>query len=307
MKPVVAIVGPTGVGKTPLSLAVATAFQAEIISGDALQFYRGLDIGTAKIGTAERQGILHHLIDFLDPEMPFSVADYQKTVRTAIAGLQNRDILPVLVGGSGLYIQSVLYDYRFAGTGRDRSPDPVTAALGTAELYERLKILNPVMAAKAEPENRRRILRMIDIACTATSDIDLESGKSPYYDNLIIIGLDMPRERLYRRIEERVDAMMASGLLAEVSRLHAQGIRSQAVAAIGYKELYRYLDGDVSLEQAVADIKLHSRRYAKRQMTWFRNQMDANWFSVDPDHFDATAADVIRFVEKRLGSSQKRE
>ncbi len=304
MRPVVTIVGPTGVGKTSLSLAVAAAYRAEIISGDALQFYRGFDIGTAKLPVGERRGIVHHLMDFLDPEAPFSVAEYQKTVRAAIADLQQLDVLPVLVGGSGLYLQSVLYDYRFSGTGRDRSDDPVTAALGTAELYERLKVLNPALAEKAEPENRRRILRMIDIACTATTAIDLESGKNPFYDHFIVIGLDMPRDLLYQRIEQRVDQMMAAGLLAEVAGLHARGIRGQAAAAIGYKELYRHLDGEISLDQAIAAIKQHSRNYAKRQLTWFRNQMEATWFTVDPDHFETTVAAVIRFLETRLDAPQ---
>ncbi|MFA5006402.1 MAG: tRNA (adenosine(37)-N6)-dimethylallyltransferase MiaA [Candidatus Izemoplasmatales bacterium] len=301
--PVVAVVGPTAVGKSALGIAIARRFGGEVVSGDAYQFYRGMDVGTAKTPVAERGGIVHRLIDILEPDAPFSVADYQRLVRAEIAAVQASGQLPVLVGGSGLYVQAALYDYRFAGVGRDRTPDGFYDALSTFELHGLLATRHPALAETIEPENRRRILRMLEIAATASEEeIDRTSGKNPYYPDLVVVGLTMDRPALSARISARVDAMVAGGLVEEARRLYDRGIRGQAAAAIGYRELFAHFDGALSLPQAVEAIKVHTRQYAKRQMTWFRNRMNATWFTVDPDRFEECVARVLDHLEGRLGT-----
>jgi len=301
MKPVVGVVGPTAVGKTALGVAIARRFGGEVVSGDAFQCYRGMDVGTAKVRPEETLGVVHHLIDILDPEDAFSVSDYQKRVRGKIQELHDRTILPVLVGGSGLYVQAALYDYRFAGAGRDPERDALSAGVPTEDLYEQLRRIDPRSAETVAPTNRRRILRMLDILASASPEaIGDDAGKTPYYPDLTLIGLSMPREVLTARIAARVEAMMRAGLLDEVRALHDRGIRSQAVQAIGYRELYRHLDGELSLVAAVEEIKIHSRQYAKRQMTWFTNRMDIDWFTVDPERFDDTVASVFALIDRRL-------
>jgi len=296
MKPVLAIVGPTAVGKTQLSLYLAHRYHGEIISADAMQFYRGLDIGTAKIGPDEREGIPHHLIDILDPDESFSAAQYQEVVRQKISLLHDRDVLPILVGGSGLYIRSVLSDYRFEGDPRDDEKSARFAALSNEELYKELQSADPEAAAINHPNNRKRILRLLELVQTAGKERS-KAAQNPYYDNVVLIGLEAPRMELYARIERRVEAMMEAGLLDEVKALHARGIRGQSVMAIGYKELYAYLEGTTSLAEALGQIKQASRRYAKRQMTWFKNQMNVEWFPSDLAHFETTMEAVCRRLD----------
>ncbi len=301
MKPVVGIVGPTAVGKTALGVAIARRFGGEVVSGDAFQCYRGMDVGTAKVRPEETGGIPHHLIDILDPEEAFSVSDYQKRVRGKIAELHGKGILPVVVGGSGLYVQAALYDYRFAGAGRDQRRDEAVAGVSTETLYETLRRRDPARAEAIGPANRRRILRMLDILDSAApSDLDSEQGKTPFYPDLTMIGLSMPRDILAGRIAERVDEMMRRGLLEEVRALYDRGVRTQAVQAIGYRELYRHLDGELSLAEAVEQIKIHSRQFAKRQMTWFSNRMAVDWFTVDPVRFEDTVEAVCASLGGRL-------
>jgi tRNA dimethylallyltransferase len=291
MKPVLAIVGPTAVGKTRLSVALAKRYGGEIISADAMQFYRGLDIGTAKATPEERQGVAHHLIDILDPQESFSVAQYQRVVRDKIAELQARDVLPIVVGGSGLYVRSVLYDYRFEGKPRDLETVTQYDALSNEELFALLREKDPLGASQNHPNNRKRILRLLELAESAGT-VRSQAGKESFYEHLILVGLRAPREELYRRIERRVDEMMGSGLLGEVKNLHDRGIRGQSVMAIGYKELYEYLEEKTTLAEALLNIKQASRRYAKRQMTWFTNQMSVEWFDSDPKGFEATIISV---------------
>lgn len=301
--PVVAVVGPTAVGKSALGIAIARRFGGEIVSGDAYQFYRGMDVGTAKTPVVERGGIPHRLIDILEPDAPFSVADYQRLVRAEIAAAHAAGKLPVVVGGSGLYVQAALHDYRFAGVGRDRTQGGFYDALSTSELLSLLATRHPALAETVEPENRRRILRMLEIAASAPEEqIDRTSGKTPYYPNLAVVGLTMDRAALSARIAKRVDAMVEAGLVAEARRLYDQGVRGQAAAAIGYRELFAHFDGALTLPEAVEEIKVHTRQYAKRQMTWFKNRMDATWFTVDPDRFDECVARVLDHLAERLGT-----
>jgi len=291
MKPIIVIVGPTAVGKSELGIRIAQHVGGEIISGDAFQFYKGLDIGTAKLSMSEWRGVPHHLIDILSPTDAFSVADYQKVVRAKIDELLQKDITPILVGGSGLYIQSVLYDYRFTGTKREEDPELIKMANG--ELWNLLYNIAPDIAAVTDIANRRRLLRAIELANGQTEDEPQMTGKNLFYQSVKIIGLEMPRDVLYAAIDQRVDTMMNLGLEAEVKKLHEAQIRSQATMAIGYKELYSVFDGLSTLDTAVSLIKQQTRRYAKRQLTWFKNQMNATWYTVDPLNFEATVQAVM--------------
>ena len=299
MKPIVAIVGPTAVGKTTLSLALAHRYGGEIISADAMQFYRGLDIGTAKLPVSDREGIPHHLIDILDPEADFSAAEYQTIVRRAIDDLRNRDVLPILVGGSGLYIRSVLYEYRFEGEKRNRRSTAFYEQLSNGELYEILKTKDPDAAAINHPNNRKRIIRLLELAET-TGTRRSETANRLYYPDALPVGLFAPREELIRRIDERVDAMLRQGLVEEVRAIYDRKIRGQALAAIGYKELYAFFDGKCTLESAVETIRIASHRYANRQMTWFRNQMDVRWFESDFADFSRTVSAVNNYLDPYL-------
>ncbi len=298
MKRILVIVGPTAVRKSLLSIELAKQLGGEIISGDAMQFYRGLDIGTAKLSEAERQGVPHHLIDILPPEAAFSVADYQAVVRREIAALQARDVTPIIVGGSGLYLQSILYDYRFPGEKRDDHVTEYYDLLASGELMMRLSISDPDLAKTIDINNRRRLLRALEIVETSES-IPASTRKQPFYPDFLIIGLQMERSLLIDQIELRVDKMIQNGLIEEARRLFDAGIRGQSTMAIGYKELFRYFMKEISLSDAIELIKTNSRRYAKRQMTWFRNQMDPIWFHVDPHDFQKTIAEVTKFLTKK--------
>lgn len=299
MKPLVVLVGPTGVGKTRLSLALAHRYGGEIISGDAMTFYRGLDIGTAKLPESRREGIPHHLIDILDPGDSFSVAEYQKLVRGKIAEIRARNAVPFLVGGSGLYVQAVLCDYRFEGEKRDDARAAAYAVLSNGELHALLAQTDPKAAETTHPNNRVRVLRLLELAASAGPDRPKDS-RTPFYGDFILIGLEAPRPILYAQIDGRVGRMMEEGLLAEVRRLYDSGVKGQAVQAIGYKELYAYFEGKVSLAEAVSAICQASRNYAKRQMTWFKNQMRAEWFESRPEAFGETLAALTARLDPLL-------
>lgn len=288
------IVGPTAVGKTRLSLELAQAFSGEIINGDAMQFYRGLDIGTAKIKEEEKQGIKHHLLDILDPHEETSVVDYQTIVREKIKEITEKNKLPIIVGGSGLYLSSILFDYKFPGPSRNDDLTKKYEGFTTEMLVEILKKTKPELAKNTDLANRRRVLRALE-----KENDDFQEEINPYYQNVLVIGLDLEREKLYERIDNRVMDMVNEGLLKEVESLYDQGIFSQATMAIGYKELFPYFRGETTLEEALVLIKRNSRRYAKRQLTWFRNRMNAVWFKVDLENFDKTIQEVKEYIKKR--------
>ncbi|MEA0564598.1 MULTISPECIES: tRNA (adenosine(37)-N6)-dimethylallyltransferase MiaA [Lysinibacillus] len=280
---VVAIVGPTASGKTALSIELAKKYNGEIINGDSMQVYKGLDIGTAKITEEEMEGIPHHLLSFLEPTESFSVADYQKLVRAKIAEIQSRHKLPIIVGGSGLYVQAVLYDFQFTDEKVDEAARKAyydeLAKLGPEAMHDKLKQLDPQTAETIHPNNTRRVIRaleMLELSGVSKAAEAQNRGEVPLYKHVILgLGQNMSREVLYDRINHRVDLMMEKGLLEEVKGLWQQNIRDvQSIQAIGYKELYDYLDGKCSLEEAIDSLKQNSRRYAKRQLTYFRNKMD---------------------------------
>jgi len=285
---VIAIVGPTASGKTALSIELAKKYNGEIINGDSMQVYQGLDIGTAKITVEEMEGVPHHLLSFKEPTEAFSVADYQRLVRAKIAEIRAQGKLPIIVGGSGLYVQAVLYDFQFT----EEQVDEVARKayyeelekLGPDAMHAKLKKLDPQTAESIHPNNTRRVIRaieMIELNGVSKASEAQNRGEIPLYNHVILgLGQNMSREELYDRINHRVDVMMDKGLLEEVKGLWQQNIRGvQSIQAIGYKELYDYLDGKCSLNVALDSLKQNSRRYAKRQLTYFRNKMDIYFIS----------------------------
>ena len=290
---VIAIVGPTAVGKTALSIELAKKLDGEIINGDSMQVYRDLNIGTAKITPEEMDGVPHHLLDILEPTDSFSVADYQQAVREKITEIQARGKMPIIVGGTGLYVQAVLYDFRFTeekiDEGVRKAYYTALEQLGPEAMHARLAAVDPETAKTIHPNNTRRVIRALEMAehsdVKKSNDAQHQGEKALYHH--LIIGLNMDREKLYERINLRVDMMLEQGLVDEVRGLYDRDIRDvQAIRAIGYKELYDYFDGRETFEQAIENLKQNSRRYAKRQLTYFRNKMDITWY----DSFSAKEA-----------------
>jgi tRNA dimethylallyltransferase len=302
------IIGPTAVGKTKLSVEMAKQFNGEIISGDSMQIYRGMDIGTAKIKEDEMDGIPHHLIDIQNPDESFSVAEFQQLVRAKISEIAEKGKLPIIVGGTGLYIQSVIYDYQFSDAPADEAfrikLEEKEREIGSDALHQELSELDPESAAQIHPNNIRRVIRALEIYhCTGKLMSEFQKQQEPdLLYNTALVGLTMDRELLYERINSRVDLMMNEGLLEEVKDLYQQGLREcQSIQAIGYKEIYEYFDGLVSLEQAVENLKQNSRRYAKRQLTWFRNKMNVEWFEMsDVRNFTKKITEISLYVEGKL-------
>lgn len=304
MKPrILAIVGPTAVGKTSLSLQVAARLHGEIISADSMQVYRGMDIGTAKPTLAERSLIPHHLIDVVDPGESFSAADYQRLARAAVDDILERGRLPIFSGGTGLYIRAAIDDYNFTAsennpTVRKKLQQELQEA-GLPALYTRLEQVDPRVASRLHATDQRRIIRALEVYETtgrALSSWESEKDiKNALYD-VLIIGLLRPREELYARIDARVEQMFATGLLEEARQLFAQGISLVALQALGYKELLAYLEGHSSLEEVKAILKQQTRRYAKRQMTWFRADSRVHW--VDAQDSQKAISGILEIVAK---------
>ncbi|MBO1308437.1 tRNA (adenosine(37)-N6)-dimethylallyltransferase MiaA [Enterococcus sp. 669A] len=285
MKKVVAIVGPTAVGKTSLSVQLAKRFNGEIISGDSMQVYRTLDIGTAKVTTEEMEGIPHHLIDVRDITESYSAADFQATARQVIDEIYARGKLPIIAGGTGLYIQSLLWDYKLGSENQQEDPGLRSKYAAFAEengkqaLWEKLLAVDPLAAEKIHFNNVKKIIRALEVyQLTGRSILTPKETPELLYD-AYLVGLDTDRELLYQRINQRVDIMMKQGVLEEAKRLF-DFRDQQAAQGIGYKEFFPYFEGKISLEQAIEDVKQQSRRYAKRQLTWFRNRMPVHWFNL---------------------------
>lgn len=308
MNKIIVIVGPTAIGKTALSIELAKSINAEIISGDAMQVYKGLDIGTGKITPEEMENIPHYMLNIKEPDESFSVAEYKAYVQSYIEQISNLGKIPIIVGGSGLYIQAILYDYSFDQNKRN---EEITKQLeeqldkyGIGTLYDRLKQVDPRQAESIHPNNYRRVIRALEIyeaTGKTMSEIHDEQKKSALY-NHYIIGLEMDRKRLYDRINDRVDKMLKDGLIEEVRTLYEQGFEyTQAMKAIGYKELIPYLKGETDLESAVELLKRNTRRYAKRQFTWFKNKLDVHWYDIDHNRsktYEQIIADVKHFINE---------
>lgn len=283
------LLGPTAVGKTRLSLELAGAFGAEIISGDSMQVYRGMDIGTAKITEAEMKGIPHHLIDIHDPLVAYSTAEFQEQGTRLIEEISSRGRLPFIVGGTGLYIESLCYGFRFSEAVADEAfrseQDAYAEEHGAEALHARLAAVDPASAERLHPNDRRRIIRALEIYhqtnIPLSDSLSGQKKESPY--ELCLIGLTMDRKKLYKRIEERIDQMLAEGLVAEVQGLLERGYSRSLVSmqGLGYKEIAAYLEGESTLEEAVVLLKRDTRRFAKRQLSWFRHMKEIQWIDVE--------------------------
>jgi len=288
-KPLLVLIGPTAVGKTALSIQLAKAYNAEIISGDSMQVYRGMDIGTAKIKEEERDGIPHHLIDICDPEEAYSAADFQQQARELIDEIYARGKLPFIVGGTGLYIESLCYQYRFAQNGSDEQfrveQERFAEENGNEALHAKLAVIDPDSADRLHPNDVRRVIRALEVhhvtGQTFSEQQKNQVKESPY--DLCILGLTMDRAKLYARIEQRIDQMLAEGLLDEVKRLVERELPLHAVPmqALGYKELISYLKDECSYDAAVELLKRDTRRFAKRQLSWFRHMESIHWFDTE--------------------------
>ncbi len=285
---IVCVVGPTASGKTSFSIEYAKKNNGEIISCDSMQIYKYMDIGTAKATKEEREAVPHHMLDFVDPNTDFSVADFVEGARKCIQDISKRGKLPILCGGTGLYIDSIINNLEFSEEKRDDEYrvylQEMAEEKGNEAVHDLLKELDPVEAEKVHYNNVKRVIRALEI-CKTTGMTKTEADKLAKRDSLYdaeIFGMSMDREKLYDRINRRVDIMMEEGLLDEVKRLLSMGIRrnSTAMQAIGYKELIEYLDGECDLSSAIDKIKQESRRYAKRQLTWFRRNKDIKWVEV---------------------------
>lgn len=286
----VVIIGPTAVGKTELSLELADQFDGEIISGDSMQVYRGMDIGTAKAAPAELARAPHHLIDIINPGEEYSVAMFQESASRLITEINQRGRLPFIVGGTGLYIESVTHRFQFSTTSQDPELRDRLQCLADTEgveaLHSRLAQVDPITAERLHPNDVKRVIRALEIyelSGYKMSDFQLRAQHSPY--DLVIIGLTMDREKLYQRINLRVELMIEAGLVEEVRRLLDQGYDASLVSmqGLGYKELIPYLYGEITLEKAINDIKQRTRHFAKRQLSWFRRMPQIQWFDMtDP-------------------------
>ena len=282
---ILCLLGPTAVGKTEIAIQLAQRLNAEIVSVDSRQIYRQMDIGTAKPTPEEQQAARHHLIDCVDISEPFSVADYQSLADTAIADIQNRGKRVLLVGGAGLYFRAVV-DGLFEGPGADPSLrkrlEVEAAQLGVNSLHNRLRACDPESADRIHPNNLVRVIRALEVyELTGTPMSELQQQWHPEKQRypFIAFGLTMPRALLYHRIEQRVDVMLANGLIAEVESLLAMGYgrETAALQSFGYRELIAYLDGNCTYVEAISQLKRNTRRFAKRQLTWFRKDTRIEW------------------------------
>ncbi|MCI9576465.1 MAG: tRNA (adenosine(37)-N6)-dimethylallyltransferase MiaA [Clostridiales bacterium] len=287
--PIIAVVGPTASGKSHLAVELAKWKQTEVVSADSMQIYREMSIGTAKPTPQEQEGVVHHLIDFVDLSQPFSVADYVSLAKKCVQSIYDQGKIPVLVGGTGLYIRSFLENISFSEQDRDEVLRLVLAQKakekGIQELVEELKSFDPESAERIDPNNLPRLIRAIEIyrttGQTMTQQIQ-QSRQMPSPYQVCMIGLDYAdRQVLYDRINRRVDQMLEQGLVEEARRVLAQPNGQTALQAIGYKELQPYFQGEISLEQAAENMKQETRRYAKRQLTWFRREKKIHWIYPD--------------------------
>lgn len=304
---VIAIVGPTAIGKTSLGIYLAKQLKTEVISCDSMQIYKGLDIGTGKVTENEAANIKHYMIDIVEPDTPYSVAEFQKAVRKHIKDLHQAGKTPILVGGSGLYVQAILYDYDFNEVKRDekltKHLEKRASEEGKKVLYQELQSVDPEQAKVIHPNNVRRIIRALESYYTTgvkmSERANAEEKESIY--NHHIIGLDMEREQLYAQINKRVDQMVEDGLFEEVEVFYKKyGKDVQSMRGIGYKEIIPYFEGKRSKEAVIEDLKRNSRRFAKRQFTWFKNKMPVTWYQIKKETMQSVQEDIYQDLLKSL-------
>ncbi len=293
MTRVVAVVGPTAAGKSALSIALAHALGGEVVNADSMQLYRGMDIGTAKLSVAERGGVPHHLLDVWDVTEPASVAEYQRLARAAVDDIAARGKVPLLVGGSGLYVRAVLEEFEFPGTDaaiRARLEEEL-AAVGPAPLFDRLRSADPAAAERILPGNGRRIVRALEvIELTGAPFTAALPAPTPFYDS-VQLGVDRDTAELDERIRTRVDLMWAAGLLDEVRTLAGRGLREGRTAsrALGYQQALAELDGSLTGEQAREETTRATRRFVRRQRSWFRRDARIAWLDAADERLADTA------------------
>ncbi len=303
-RPLVVLTGPTAVGKTSLSIGLAKALNAEIISADSMQVYKYMDIGSAKIRPEEMQGVPHHLVDLLDPKEEFHVVRFQQMAKKAMEEIYSRGKIPLLVGGTGFYIQAVTRDIDFSQEGED-SPyrqqlENLARERGAEYLHSQLAQVDPDSAKKIHPNNIKRVIRALEFYEENHYPISLhnqqeQAKESPY--NLAYFVLNAPRSLLYQRIDQRVDQMVEEGLLKEVQQLKDMGCDRSLVSmqGLGYKEILAYLDGEISYDESIRILKRDTRHFAKRQITWFKREREVIWMNKEEYDYDET-----RILEEML-------
>ncbi len=307
-KPLVIITGPTAAGKTGLSIKLAKKINGEIISADSMQVYTGMDIGTAKIKKEEMCGIPHHMIDIIDPEKDFNVALFKQYAVSYIDEITARGHIPIIVGGTGFYIRSVLYDTEFTSCDTDyelrQRLFDYAAANGNDALHARLSEIDPASAKAIHANNVKRVVRAIEYhtltgECISEHNTRESMKASPY--NFAYFVINMDRKELYSRIDRRVDIMIENGLVNEVRGLTANGLTKDMVSmkGLGYKEIIDYLEGSLTLDEAVELIKKQTRHFAKRQLTWFRREQDVIWLDKSAENEDALTDDIIQTLKRK--------
>lgn len=286
---ILCVVGPTASGKTSLSVELAKALKGEIINADSMQIYKGISIASAAPTEDEKQGVPHHLFEFLSPDNNFTVADYVELAHKTIADVVSRNKLPVIVGGTGLYINSLIDNVKFLGDAANielrESLAKESEQVGSEEMYKRLVSLDPEAAKKIHPNDARRIIRALELSLSGglskTEQNELSKKEASPYD-VTLIGITYEdREKLYERINLRVDLMLENGLLEEAKNAYDNAISGGAVQAIGHKEFFGFFEGKITLEEATENLKRATRRYAKRQLTWFNREQRINWIYAD--------------------------
>jgi len=279
--PLIVLLGPTGCGKTALSLLLAQQFHGEVINADSRQIYKGMDIGTNKITPQEMQGIPHHLFSFKNPDEIYTVAEYKRDAINIIDTIIHRKHVPFLVGGTGLYVNAVVFNYDIPRIEPNWDLRKGLEEQSSEQLHEQLMQLDPQEAQKIHPHQKRYLIRALEIALTGKKKSEIAKKKQPLYDALLI-GIEVPRRTLYQRLDERVEQMVKNGLLEEVKQLLQAGYdeQSHAMNGIGYKEMLAYLAGHITFGEAVDLIKKNTRHFAKRQMTWFRRLPNVHWVAL---------------------------
>ncbi|ALS37367.1 tRNA dimethylallyltransferase [Enterococcus rotai] len=306
MKKILVIVGPTAVGKTALSIELAKKLNGEIISGDSMQVYKKLDIGTAKVTEEERASIPHHLIDCRELSEIYSVADFQKEGRQIIDEIVSRGNLPIVVGGTGLYVQALLYDFELGSQDESieirQKYEQYAETHGNQKLWEILYQKDPQAAESIHFNNRKKVVRALEVFDKTGYSILTPKEKPKKLYDYFLVGLETDRAILYDRINHRVDAMMAQGLLKEAELLY-KNQPQQSIQGIGYKEFFPYFAGEETLEQATEQVKQNSRRYAKRQLTWFRNRMKTSWWDLvqAPETILELEKEIVAWLESSEG------
>lgn len=291
MKKILVITGPTAVGKTKLSIELAKKYNGEIINADAVQVYKGLDIGSAKVTEEEKEGIPHYLLSIKEVDEDYTIYHYQKDCREKIKEIQDRGKIPIIVGGTGLYIKAALYDYKLTEEKEKDTYDNLT----NEELYKKLTELDKDIII--DKNNRRRLIRAINYYKENNKSINKNKTDKLLYDTLFI-GLTTDRQILYNKINKRVDKMIENGLIDEVKSFYDKCVKTKPLLnAIGYKEVYSYLDGNISKEEMIEKIKQNSRHYAKRQYTFFNHQLKIKWFETDYNDFNNTIKEVESYID----------